>query len=60
MTEMSELDFAAQFRPPPATSANEVLQRRRATPDVDELRQQAEDKAAAEAAVQAREMTAAA
>ena len=55
MTEMSEIDFAAQFRPPAAASVDAVLQRRRATPDMDELRQAAEEKAAKEAISQAQE-----
>ena len=53
--EISEADFAASFRPPPAGSANEVLQRRLAMPDLDELAEVAAEKAAAGAAAVRRE-----
>lgn len=52
--EMSGADFAASFRPPPG-SADEVLKRRLATPDIGELAESAEAKAAADAAAGQRE-----
>lgn len=55
MSEISEAGFAASFRPPPAGSANEVLQRRLATPDIDELAEAAAERAAANARAEERE-----
>ena len=46
---MDELSFAAAFKPGPPTSAAEVLARRLATPDPEELREAVEAKRAADA-----------
>jgi hypothetical protein len=55
VSEISEADFAASFRPPPAGSAPEVLARRLATPDLDELAEAVAAKAAADARAEQRE-----
>ena len=52
---MDEIEFAAQFRPPAAGSATEVLARKLATPDLDELAEATAAKAAADAAAERRE-----
>jgi hypothetical protein len=55
VNEISEADFAASFRPPPAGSAGEVLTRRLATPDLDDLAETLAAKAAADARAEQRE-----
>jgi hypothetical protein len=52
---VDEIEFQSQFRPAPATTIGEVLARRLATPDRDELAENAAAKAAADAAARQRE-----